>query len=74
MVTEAVSKIQAGPSVYVKEGSLLNLTCVFSGHLNTARHILWYHNDLLLNTAVRGGVNIVSDKVLESFHVSRVSR
>ena len=47
----------------MKEGSVLNLTCMVSGHLNPASHIYWYHNTKLLNTAVRGGVNIVSDKV-----------
>jgi len=62
-VTDAVSKIQSGPSMYVKEGSALNLTCVFSGHVTSANHIYWYRDNQLLNSATRGGVSIVSNKV-----------
>ena len=58
-----MSKIQSGPSMYVKEGSALNLTCVFSGHVTSASHIYWFRDDQLLNSATRGGVSIVSNKV-----------
>lgn len=62
-VTDAMSRIQSGPSIYVKEGSVLNLTCVFSGHVTSAKHIHWWRGSELLNTADRGGISIVSNKV-----------
>ena len=49
--------------MYVKEGSVLNLTCVFSGHVTNAEHIFRYRGHELLNSATRGGVNIISNKV-----------
>ena len=79
-ISDAMSRIQSGPSIYVKEGSVLNLTYVFSGHVTSAKHIHWWDRtqsfrqsfyDLrfrwrgseLLNTADRGGISIVSNKV-----------
>ena len=81
-ISDAMSRIQSGPSIYVKEGSVLNLTCVFSGHVTSAKHIHWWERthyfrqsfyDIrfrwrgseLLNTADRGGISIVSNKVQE---------
>ena len=42
---------------------MLNLTCVVTGHVTAAAHIHWFRGPELLNTAARGGVNILSDKV-----------
>ena len=45
---------------------MLNLTCVVTGHVTAAAHIHWFRGAELLNTAARGGVNILSDKVSTS--------
>jgi len=63
-ITDAESKIQSSPSVYVREGSLLNVTCTFQGHFTPAHYIHWFRGKHLLNTSDRGGINIISDKVL----------
>jgi len=62
-ITDAVSEIQSGRSVYVREGSLLNVTCLTRGQLTLASHIYWYRGTSLLNTSERGGISINSDKV-----------
>ena len=61
--TDAVSEIQSGRSVYVREGSLLNVTCLTRGQLTLATGIYWYRGTHLLNTSGRGGISINSDKV-----------
>ena len=63
LIPDAVSKIQSSQSVYVREGSLLNITCTFCGHFTAASYIHWFRGKHLLNTSDRGGINIISDKV-----------
>lgn len=47
----------------MREGSVLNMTCITRGQVTAASHILWYRGDHLLNTSNRGGISITSDKV-----------
>jgi hypothetical protein len=73
-ISDAVSKIQSSQSVYVREGSLLNISCSIHGHFTAASYIHWFRGKHLLNTSDRGGINIISDKVRQGWHLAYKSK
>jgi len=63
-ITDSVSRILSSRTVYVREGSVLNMSCTIRGHLTPSQYIHWYRGTHLINTSSRGGIHITSDKVL----------
>jgi len=62
-ITDSVAKIAGGRSVYMREGSLLNISCTIQGQVKAAQEILWFRDKHLLNSSGRGGISITTDKV-----------
>jgi len=62
-ITDSVAKIAGGRSVYMREGSLLNISCTIQGQVKAAEEILWFRDKHLLNSSGRGGISITTDKV-----------
>ena len=41
----SMSEILGGPDVYLREGEMINLTCVISGTNAPPKNIFWYHQE-----------------------------
>ena len=40
-----MSEILGGPDIYLREGEMINLTCVISGTNAPPKNIFWYHQE-----------------------------
>jgi len=59
--TASMSEILGGPDVYLREGEMINLTCVISGTNAPPKNIFWYHQEKVISYfSNRGGLGGVS--------------